>query len=162
MLRVQHLTKYFADVPILRDVSFTLAPGERAGIVGPNGCGKTTLLRILAGREAADKGMVWVDPGATVGYLRQGLLHEGMTTLGEVLGTGGAAVGAQGALHEAGAALSAAPRDPAALDLYSAAALAFDAAGGYEALDRIEEVLQGLGLHAFESGRAIDTLSGGH
>ncbi|HXT36621.1 MAG TPA: ATP-binding cassette domain-containing protein [Chloroflexota bacterium] len=76
MLRVQHLGKYFADVPILRDVSFTLAPGERAGIVGANGCGKTTLLRILAGHETADQGTVWIDPSATVGYMRQGLLQE--------------------------------------------------------------------------------------
>ena len=161
MLRVQHLSKYFADVPILHDVSFALAPGERAGIVGANGCGKTTLLRILAGRECADQGTVWLDPGVTVGYMRQGLLQEGMATLSDVLGTGASAVGAQGALHEAGAALSAAPHDERALARYTAASLAFDAAGGYEALDQIEEVLHGLGLHAFDPSRTLDTLSGG-
>jgi len=161
MLRVQHLGKYFADVPILRDVSFTLAPGERAGIVGANGCGKTTLLRILAGHETADQGTVWIDPSATVGYMRQGLLQEEPATLGDVLGPGAAAVGAQEVLHEAGAALSAAPHDAMALARYTAAALAFDAAGGYEALDRVEEVLHGLGLRAFEPSRALDTLSGG-
>ena len=40
----------------LKDVSFNLNPGERVGLIGPNGCGKTTLMRILVGQESADTG----------------------------------------------------------------------------------------------------------
>jgi ATP-binding cassette, subfamily F, member 3 len=160
MLRVQELTKYYADAPILREVSFTLGPGERTGIVGPNGCGKTTLLRIIAGRESADSGTVWLEPHTALGYMRQGLLHEGVATLGDVLGAG-VVLTAQAALDQAGAALTADPTDPTRLASYEAAATAFDQAGGYEALDRVEQVLSGLGLPSFDPDQPIDTLSGG-
>jgi len=57
---------------ILDDVSVTVGPDARIGVVGPNGVGKTTLLRILAGLERADRGRVDIaPPEATVGYLTQ-------------------------------------------------------------------------------------------
>src|SRR5262249_41614671 len=57
---------------VLNRVSISVAPGSRVGIVGPNGIGKTTLLRVLAGLEAPDTGTVERSPTAlTVGYLAQ-------------------------------------------------------------------------------------------
>ncbi|HRU94846.1 MAG TPA: ATP-binding cassette domain-containing protein, partial [Anaerolineae bacterium] len=44
MLKVSNVTKYYGNELILKDVSFVLNPGERVGLIGPNGCGKTTLL----------------------------------------------------------------------------------------------------------------------
>jgi ABC-2 type transport system ATP-binding protein len=48
MIDVQHLTKHFGPVTAIRDVSFSVAPGEIVGFLGPNGAGKTTTMRILA------------------------------------------------------------------------------------------------------------------
>ena len=58
MLSIQNLTKTYGIETILNGVSFTLNQGERFGLVGPNGCGKTTLLRIICGQENADAGVV--------------------------------------------------------------------------------------------------------
>ena len=52
------MCKSFGDVPVLRDVSFTVSPGEFVTLLGPSGCGKTTLLRIIAGLEVPDSGQV--------------------------------------------------------------------------------------------------------
>ncbi len=73
MLTVSSLAKSYADITVLRDVSFNLNPGDRVGLIGPNGCGKTTLLRLIAGRETPDKGSVFVDLASRSGYLEQGL-----------------------------------------------------------------------------------------
>ena len=73
MLAVNQISKSFNLAQILSEVTFTLLPGERAGLVGPNGCGKTTLLRIIMGQERADSGSVRLTPFDLVpGYLPQG------------------------------------------------------------------------------------------
>jgi ATP-binding cassette subfamily F protein 3 len=57
--------------PVLLDVALTIMRGERVGVVGPNGGGKSTLLRVLGGRLAPSAGSRWVGPGIDVGYLDQ-------------------------------------------------------------------------------------------
>ncbi|WP_246010711.1 ABC transporter ATP-binding protein [Hymenobacter perfusus] len=56
LLTVAHLSKQFGTQPVLRDISFSLSPGEVLAVLGRSGCGKTTLLKILAGLEAPDAG----------------------------------------------------------------------------------------------------------
>ena len=56
MLQVSNLSKSFGDTPILDRVSFVINPGERVGLIGPNGCGKTTLLKIILGELQPDAG----------------------------------------------------------------------------------------------------------
>lgn len=70
-LDVQHLSKRIGDLVLLSDVSFSLAEGQRLGLIARNGTGKTTLLNILAGREGYEEGSIIYRNGLRVGYLEQ-------------------------------------------------------------------------------------------
>jgi ATPase subunit of ABC transporter with duplicated ATPase domains len=71
-LVARSVSKSYGEMLVLDRVSVTVTPGSRVGIVGPNGIGKTTLLRILAGVERADQGTVALEPpSATIAYLPQ-------------------------------------------------------------------------------------------
>jgi ATP-binding cassette subfamily F protein 3 len=86
MLTAHHISKSFGIHPILQDISFNISTGDRIGLIGPNGCGKTTLLRILTGQETPDQGTVaHTRPGLQVGYLAQGLELEPQQTLIEAI-----------------------------------------------------------------------------
>ena len=62
----------FGAGPVLADVSFTVAPGQRVGVVGPNGTGKSTLLKVLAGQLVPESGsVVTAPPNAAIGLLPQ-------------------------------------------------------------------------------------------
>ncbi len=82
MLTVQNITKTYGNETILNGVSFSLNQGERLGLVGPNGCGKTTLLRIITGQISPDAGVVRFNPPSlTPGYLPQGAEFDPADTL---------------------------------------------------------------------------------
>jgi ATP-binding cassette subfamily F protein 3 len=82
MLSVHNINKSYGITPVLHKISFNLNAAEKTGLVGPNGCGKTTLLRILAGQERADSGTFSVtSAGAAPGYLPQALEFPPAETL---------------------------------------------------------------------------------
>jgi ATP-binding cassette subfamily F protein 3 len=86
MLVVNGITKRYGDQTILEDVSFAVNRGDRVGLIGPNGCGKTTLLRIIAGLGRPDRGSVAFQPkGLRIGYLPQGLYVPEDTLIGDLL-----------------------------------------------------------------------------
>ena len=91
VLFAEKLTKRFGDAgnganEILRDATFNLSKGDKVGLIGPNGCGKTTLLRMIVGLEKPTSGTVEVSPGVKIGFFDQehaGLQH-GRTLIEEV------------------------------------------------------------------------------
>ncbi|MFP6576113.1 MAG: ABC-F family ATP-binding cassette domain-containing protein [Pirellulaceae bacterium] len=71
-LRIEHLSKAF-DQPLFEDLTFDVLRGEKWGVLGPNGCGKTTLLRCLLGECKADSGGIVTGTGIQIGYFDQKL-----------------------------------------------------------------------------------------
>lgn len=158
------MNKSYGGQAVLEDVSLTLPKGERVGLVGPNGGGKTTLLRIITGQEAPDSGHVSVDPAATLGYLPQGLDLATDQTLYEyvssgIAGLGEAAQRVERLAHQMERSPEAVSRG--LLDEYGEAVARLEALGGYEVEHRIETVLTGLGLGSTEPSRPLPQLSGG-
>ena len=85
ILALQEIRKSFGTHEVLKGVSFTLQEQERMGLVGVNGCGKSTLMKIIAGAETADDGSVNIQKGLRIGYLAQQGELSGKETVQEVL-----------------------------------------------------------------------------
>ena len=159
VLSVQAAGRRFADRILFSDVSFNLAHGDRAGLIGPNGTGKSTLLRIVAGLDAPDSGSIALARGTRIGFLQQELLVDVDGTVEEH------ARGAAAHLAELEEQLRAmehglAGGDPELLERYADAQHHFEHAGGYGFEETLGRVLSGLGLSAMRD-REVRTLSGG-
>jgi ATP-binding cassette subfamily F protein 3 len=165
VLQVSNLSKAFGDHQLLEKVSFTVNAGQRAGLIGPNGCGKTTLLQILAGAMPPDTGSAWLSPGdLRAGYLAQALEYEPGQTVGQVLKEAVAGLveaERQLAVLSARMAPAKGPALERLLAEYGRALEVFERLGGYGHEARSEAVLEGLGLRHVEPETPVDILSGG-
>jgi ATP-binding cassette subfamily F protein 3 len=86
MLSVHNISKSFGITPVLLNITFNINDNEKVGLVGSNGCGKTTLLRILAGQERADSGdYSLTSPNTRMGYLSQSLETGPLETVGKYI-----------------------------------------------------------------------------
>ena len=158
MFTVHQLAKSFALKPLFNNVTFSINPGDRAGLVGPNGCGKTTLLRIIAGEETADSGHVKRDPGLRLGYLPQGFEFDGRLTTGEVVGrASGSMAVLEADLLALAQALALRPDDRALQERYDALLRRISTADP----GRAERILAGLGLDEIAARLPLARLSGG-
>ena len=83
MLKIENLSKSYGSQTLFEGVTVTLNKGERVGLVGRNGHGKTTLLRLITGEEHPDGGKIGIPKGYRVGYLRQELVFLRPTVLEE-------------------------------------------------------------------------------
>jgi ATPase subunit of ABC transporter with duplicated ATPase domains len=159
-LLARQLTLSLGRTIVLDDVEVQLVPGWRVGLVGPNGVGKSTLLRVLAGQQPVDAGsVVLAPPSATVGYLAQEPERRSDETVAEFLGRRTGVAEADAALNAATADLAASV--PGADDVYADALDRWLALGGADLDARIGPVFDDLGLPARLLGQPTATLSGG-
>lgn len=149
---------------LLTDVSFTISPGDRVGLVGRNGAGKTTLTRMLAGEASPTAGTI--TRTGSVGYLPQdpGAAEPGITAIERIL----SARRLDRALHDlrtAEAAMAVPGSTAAALEkamnAYARAEARFQARGGYSAEAEAARVASGVGLGGRALTQRLGTLSGG-
>ena len=133
MLQASDLTKAYDGAPLFDGLSFVLGDGERAGLVGPNGVGKSTLLKLCGGRRPArPAARRRPGPGERIGWLARRHQIAGATTLGELLGAGlGPVWTVRGELRGLEARLTAGDASPATLERYGQAQSRFEAPGGW-------------------------------
>jgi ATP-binding cassette subfamily F protein 3 len=165
MLQVRDITKWFGDVRVLDRINFNLNRGDRAGLIGPNGCGKTTLLRILTGELPADRGRVQLLPASLrIGYLPQALEFPAGTTVGDVLRAAqGERVAVETRLARLAEAVATAEGVALAVALadYDRGVAEFGATGGEKLRADADAVLAGLGMADVDQARPVSSLSGG-
>jgi ATP-binding cassette subfamily F protein 3 len=169
MIQISDVTKFYGETCVLDSVSFLLNRGERAGLIGPNGCGKTTLLRIIVGQEKPDRGSVhFTAPNVSVGYLPQGAEYPPHASIAQVMeeaipGLSEARMRTESLARHMGD-LTGEALERALAD-YGQALEHFERLGGYGAERRTQLLLDGLGLGEVGGqiglDAPVDILSGG-
>src|SRR5512146_208536 len=80
-LSAENLTKAYGATPLFDSISFNINEGDKIALVARNGVGKSTLLRILAGRETVDEGKLWIHKDVTVALFEQNPVFEERKTV---------------------------------------------------------------------------------
>jgi ATPase subunit of ABC transporter with duplicated ATPase domains len=165
VIRLDSVSKQHANQILFLDASLSVFRGEKVGLVGTNGSGKSTVFRMIVDEEQPDSGQVAVERGVTIGYFGQDVGEmAGRSVLGETMAGAGEVSRAAEELH----GLEHAMADPARsaeleglLDRFGHAQARFDELGGYALESRAREILAGLGFRDEVVDEDVGTLSGG-
>ncbi len=163
MTTFANVSKQYGGQILFVDASFQINPGEKIGLVGPNGSGKTTIFRLITGEEQPDDGTVERPRRLTVGYFRQDVGDlAGRTVLAETIAGAGdvAALGEELAALEHRLAEAAADLD-SVVERYGEVQARYQELGGYELEARAQSILAGLGLAQDQMAADVGRLSGG-
>ncbi|MBS3872004.1 MAG: ABC-F family ATP-binding cassette domain-containing protein [Firmicutes bacterium] len=162
VLQVSNITKYYGDNIVLDGVGFALHAKEKVALLGANGCGKTTLLKVVAGRLTPDDGQVSVVSGGKAHYLEQepeftprlSLYHAVSQVFAPVIDL-------EKELRSLEEQMAGAEDVAKLLQRYSLLTERFEALGGYGLESAIKKVLMGLGFSEGDLAAPIEYLSGG-
>jgi ATP-binding cassette subfamily F protein 3 len=159
LITFSDVQKSYGIQDVLQGASFFISPGSKVGLIGANGAGKTTILRLITGQELPDGGRISVQPNVIVGLLEQEPLIGDARTVLE------AAQRPTPDLQQVWAQMtaleSAALHDENALHRHDELHHRFQDLGGYECENRAKEILAGLGFTEAAWSRPVEVLSGG-
>lgn len=165
LLQGKQLAQSFGAEDIFEELDLRLMDKERVGLVGPNGCGKTTLLQILAGLQEPRAGELSVKADLTLGYLQQEAVltfaGQDNTIYEEMLSVFADLVAQEKQLRELEAAMAAGEVSETILAEYGRIQEAYDVGGGYQYQHEIKRVLHGLGFAQSDWQMPLTHLSGG-
>ena len=162
-ISVSGLVKEFeVGKKILDGLTFQVDAGERVGLLGPNGCGKTTFLRILTGEVHPDEGDIVVAPNKRMGLISQIPVYPAGYTVEDVLDTAFAPLHKmEEEMNSLSKRMEQGESDPALLSRYDKLSAAFQTGGGYETDTSKNKVCNGLSIPQDMRERPFDMLSGG-
>ena len=159
LIQLSQVSLAYGHVPLLDHADLIIEPGQRIGLIGRNGTGKSSLLKIIAGNATADDGKVWRAPGLKLASVSQEPIVSAGQSVFEAVAEG---LGDGNRLlvdyHAATHALAEAHDDPAALDRLHHAQEALDASDGWTLQHKVDTTLTRLQLDA---DRLVSELSGG-
>lgn len=159
---VQGLTKYFGERCLFSDVTFDVGDQDRVGFIGSNGCGKTTLFRMLIGDEAADGGQIVRSKETRFGYMEQHTCNDDTRTLyKEVESVFADVMAVEAELNTVNAAVEQGQTDDAMLSRQHTLREKFEGMGGLYYKNRVRATLLGLGFTENTLSQTVSTLSGG-
>ena len=163
LIGLQNVTFEFGARAIVTDATWHIQPGERIGLIGYNGTGKSTLLKLLVGQYTPSKGTIEKGRDTTIGYLHQDLLSfDTNETITEVaLGAFERVRALEKEIEQLGIELEANPEDNDILIKYTDALHEIDVLDGYNIQHKAEEVLHGLGFTTADLARPYKEFSGG-
>lgn len=162
LINASNLAKSYGPTDIFRNISLSIPRGARIAIVGPNGIGKTTLLRLLVGLEEPSAGVVSSMRNLAFGYLPQEAMLVGEHSLWEECLAAMAEICAMEAeLQRLETVMSDPSHAEDALQRYGQLQQSFEAHDGYTYETRIRQTLSGLGFEAADYHRPLNHLSGG-
>ena len=161
-IQVKNLTKFFViGENLLEGLSFEVQEGECVAILGRNGCGKTTLFKILTGEMDYDDGEVYVNPNKRIGLISQIPKFPVGYTVENVLRSAFATLtGAKRKMEQLEQDMSSGATDEQ-LREYDRLCAVFQAGGGYEMDVDVDKICNGLGISSAQREQLFDSLSGG-
>jgi ATPase subunit of ABC transporter with duplicated ATPase domains len=163
MISFTNVTKQYGGQILFVDASFQINPGEKIGLVGPNGSGKTTIFRLIISEELPDDGRVERPKKLTLGYFRQDVGDlGGRSVLAETIAGAGEVAALGEELQALEARLAAAGDDlDRVVERFGEVQARYQELGGYELEARAHTILAGLGLHDEQITADVGRLSGG-
>ncbi len=163
MISFTNVTKQYGAQVLFVDASFQINPGEKVGLVGPNGSGKTTIFRLITGEESSDDGAIDRPRRMTIGYFRQDVGDlKGRSVLAETIAGAGEVADLGEELKHLEERMSAAGDDlDKVVERFGEVQARYQELGGYDVEARAHTILAGLGLQPDQVINDVGKLSGG-